>query len=76
MFKVIESDEEFEAALCSGLLWLGVSVELPRTKGWCPAHRIPDSASFIRKQWKERFDYPGDALKYQPEDFTVLVEDD
>jgi hypothetical protein len=76
MFKVIESDEEFEAALCSGLLWLDVSVELPRTKGWCPAHKIPDSASFIRKQWKERFDYPGDALKYQPEDFTVLVEDD
>jgi hypothetical protein len=76
MFKVIESDEEFEAALCSGLLWLGVSVELPRTKGWCPAHKTPDSASFIRKQWKERFDYPGDALKYQPEDFTVLVEDD
>lgn len=76
MFKVIESDEEFEAALCSGLLWLDVSVELPRTKGWCPAHKIPDSASFIRKQWKERFDYPGDALKYQPEDFAVLVEDD
>lgn len=75
MFKVIESDEEFESALCSGLLWVNASVELPRTNGWCPAHEIqPDS--FIRKQWKERFYYPGDGHKYQPEDFAVLVEDD
>lgn len=76
MFKVIETDEEFESALCSGLLWVNASVELPRTNGWRPAHKIPDSASFIRKQWKDRFDYPGDAHKYQPEDFAVLVEDD
>lgn len=75
MFKVIETDEEFEAALCSGLLWVNASVELPRTNGWRPTHEMqPDS--FIRKQWKDRFDYPGDAHKYQPEDFAVLVEDD
>ena len=75
MFKVIETDEEFEAALCSGLLWVNASVELPRTNGWRPAHKMqPDS--FIRKQWKDRFDSPGDAHKYQPEDFAVLVEDD
>jgi hypothetical protein len=76
MFKVIESDEEFEAALCSGLLWLDVSVELPRMNDWRPAREIPADYSFIRRRWKERFDYPGVGNKYQPEDFTVLVEDD
>ena len=76
MFKVIETDEEFESALCSGLLWVDVSVELPRTNGWRPAREIQAADSFIRRRWKERFDYPGDAQKYQPEDFAVLVEDD
>lgn len=75
MFKVIKTDEEFESALCSGLLWLDVSVELPRENDWRPAHEIkPDS--FIRKLWQERFDYPTVAHKYQPDDFAVLVEDD
>ena len=75
MFKVIETDEEFESALCSGLLWVNASVELPRTNGWCPARAV-NAESFIRRQWRERFDYPGVGNKYQPEDFTVLVEDD
>ena len=75
MFKVIESNEEFEAALCSGLLWLNTSVELPRENSWRPAHEMR-ADYFIRKQWKERFYYPGDTNKYQPEDFAVLVEDD
>lgn len=75
MFKVIETDEEFGAALCSGLLWLDVSVELPRMNDWRPAREI-QADSFIRRQWKGRFDSPGVGNKYQPEDFAVLVEDD
>jgi hypothetical protein len=43
---------------------------------WRPAREIPADYSFIRRRWKERFDYPGVGNKYQPEDFTVLVEDD
>lgn len=76
MFKVIETDEEFEAALAAGLLWLDVSVELPRMNDWRPAHEVNADYSFIRRRWEGRFDSPGAGDKYQPGDFAVLVEDD
>lgn len=69
MFKVIESDEEFEAASAAGLLWMNVSSLFPRpADAWCLYDgRMADT------YWRGKTNDPDG---YMPEDFAVLVEED
>lgn len=69
MFKVIESDEEFEAALAAGLLWVNHSSLFPRPAN---AWRLGDR-SLAEHHWRNRTNNQAD---YMPEDFAVLVEED
>lgn len=76
-FKVIESDEEVEAALAAGLLWMNESAQWPRPmSSWrrCGSCEHP----FVRIKWE---DAKGNKkarrrMSYLPEDFAVLVEEE
>lgn len=75
MFKVIESDEEFEAALNAGLLWMNVDVHVPRAQNeWM--HVTPDDWDWAKRMWECANPRPWGTDVYLPEDFAVLVEDD
>ena len=76
MFKVIESDEEFEAALAAGLLWRNTSAQWPRPiSGWEPCESREHLHT--RLKWEEAKDNKAARKgKYLPEDFAVLIEDD
>lgn len=69
-FKAIESDEEFEAALAAGLLWINTDDSVPRAEtGWRHASRY--ASGWARQMWKgARTDV------YIQEDFAVLVEEE
>ena len=75
MFKVVESDEEFEAALAAGLLWMNVSSSVPRPQyGW---QRVtPEEYHCAETMWDCAKHLLRNAGTYQPEDFAVLVEDE
>jgi hypothetical protein len=73
-FKVIETEEEFEAALAAGLLWINSSTQWPRPQeGWetCGWYE-PQRACEKWRQAKEN----GRKASYLPEDFAVLVEEE
>lgn len=75
MFKVIESDEEFEAALAAGLLWINVDDSVPRGEtGWRRARRY--EPVWARQMWQCAHTPPHRTDAYIQEDFAVLVEDD
>lgn len=77
-FKVIETEEEFEAALAAGLLWINSSTQWPRPRegweacGWyeqkraCEWWRVAKENS-VASRW---------VASYLPEDFAVLVEEE
>jgi len=75
MFKVVETDEEFEAALAAGLLWMNVSGSVPRPQyGW---QRVtPEEYHCAETMWDCAKHPLRSAGAYQPEDFAVLVEDE
>lgn len=75
MFKVIETEEEFEAALAAGLLWINVDDSVPRGEtGW---HRArPYEPEWARQMWQCAHTPPYHTDAYIQEDFAVLVEDD
>ena len=77
-FKVIGSDEELEAALTAGLLWINTSPLWPRSQdGWetCEWH---DEGT--RETWWDAKENSVARRKtgagYLPEDFAVLVEEE
>lgn len=77
-FKVIETEEEFEAALAAGLLWINGSTQWPRPReGWeaCGWY----DQKYARERWREAKENSVASrwvASYLPEDFAVLVEDD
>ena len=74
-FKVIESDEEFEAALAAGLLWMNVDVSMPRAQNeWMRV--TPDDGDWAKRMWECTNPRPCDTDVYLPEDFAVLVEEE
>lgn len=75
MFKVIESDEEFEAVLAAGLLWMNIDTGKPRAahKWYRPKDIGYTEDASVISCWESRtLDNGG----YIQEDFAVLVEDD
>lgn len=73
-FKVIETEEEFEAALAAGLLWINGSTKWPRPQeGWEPCGR--HAQEYACGRWRKAKEN-GWKASYLPEDFAVLVEDD
>lgn len=76
MFKVIESDEEFEAVLAAGLLWMNIDTGKPRAahKWYRPKDIGYTEDASVISCWESRtLDNDGG---YIQEDFAVLVEDD
>lgn len=75
MFKVIETDEEFESALAAGLLWINADDSVPRAEtGWRHASRY--ASGWARQMWEGANTPPYRTDVYIQEDFAVLVEDD
>ena len=77
MFKVIETDEEFESALAAGLLWRNTSAQWPRhMAGWTPCE--PEAHQHARMRWEEAKDNKRvrRRMAYLPEDFAVFVEEE
>lgn len=71
MFKVIESDEEFESARAAGLLWVNCSSLFPRpVNGW---RQVAWGRTVTEHYWRNK---TNDPANYMPEDFAVLVEEE
>jgi len=71
VFKVIESDEEFEAASAAGLLWVNCSSLFPRpVDGWRQLGAW--GRTFTEHYWRNKTNDPDG---YMPGDFAVLVEE-
>lgn len=74
-FKVIETEEEFFAALAAGLLWINIDTGKPRAAGkwYRPKDVGYTSDASVISCWKSS---ASDNYGYIKEDFAVLVEDD
>lgn len=74
-FKVIGSDEELEAALAAGLLWMNVDVSMPRAQNeWMRV--TPNDGDWAKRLWECISPLPRSSDVYLPEDFAVLVEEE
>lgn len=76
-FKVIESEEEFEAALAAGLLWINMSAQWPRSQeGWETCEWYEQKRACERWMEAKENSVARRRMSYLPEDFAVLIEDD
>lgn len=80
MFKMIESKEEFFAAVRAGLLWGNYQTEEADPPQWEALEWQRFKASLIYDIWdsaeENSLKASPDTNEWQPHDFAVLVEDD
>lgn len=74
MFKVIESKEEFIAAVMAGLLWGDRSY--PDEPRWDRLYWDYYSNEELGEIWDEAYNNTRDDFSWRTRDFAVLVEED
>lgn len=74
MFKVIESKEEFIAAVMAGLLWGDRSY--PDEPRWDQLYWDYYSNEELGEIWDEAYNNTRDDFSWRTRDFAVLVEED